>query len=343
MYCFVEYADPSMAQCALALDGLQLGSRQIKVSVARSPSNPPGSEGGGGVGHGGMSGGGGGQRGGMHAVAAAAAAAAAAYGGAGGRPGGGGGRYGMPPPHYQHGGGGGFLQHGGMGGGGGGGAGAGAGHNARGNNHDPVRVAKTIFVDGVLLTVSEETLATFFSMCGAVFAVRLTPPAPSGDMRRAWVEFENLESARLALQYDSTVMGGSTLRVSASRSQIHTNGLRETVAPPEGVPLGLPRPGEAPAAPAAAGTAGNASAAAAAAAAAAASIKVPEGRNDGKGSAAAPNGDGASPTAAAATDPEESPASKRERDNSAGCAGHGGSDADKRPRVNPDGTPVKAE
>ena len=106
----------------------------------------------------------------------------------------------------------------------------------------PSRVAKTIFVDGVPLSVSEETLATFFSMCGAVFAVRLTPPAPSGDSRRAWVEFEHLESARLALQYDSTVMGGSTLRVSASRSQIHTNGLRETVAPPEGVPLGLPRP-----------------------------------------------------------------------------------------------------
>ena len=231
MYCFVEYADPSMAQCALALDGLQLGSRQIKVSVARSPSNPPG--GGGMGGGGGMAGG---QRGGMHAVAAAAAAAAAAYGGPGGRPGGGGGGYGMPPPHFQQGGG--FQQHHHQQhGGGGGGAGGG-----RGNNHDPVRVAKTIFVDGVPLTVSEETLATFFSMCGAVFAVRLTPPAPSGDSRRAWVEFENLESARLALQYDSTVMGGSTLRVSASRSQIHTNGLRETVAPPEGVPLGLPRP-----------------------------------------------------------------------------------------------------
>ena len=120
------------------------------------------------------------------------------------------------------------------------------GNNQRTNNHDPVRVAKTIFVDGVPLTVSEETLATFFSMCGAVFAVRLTPPAPSGDSRRAWVEFETLESARLALQYDSTVMGGSTLRVSASRSQIHTNGLRETVTLPEGaVPAALPRPAEA--------------------------------------------------------------------------------------------------
>ena len=62
------------------------------------------------------------------------------------------------------------------------------------NGLEPIQQGE-IFVDGVPLSVSEETLATFFSMCGAVFAVRLTPPAPSGDSRRAWVEFEALEVA----------------------------------------------------------------------------------------------------------------------------------------------------
>ena len=243
------------------------------------------------------------------------------------------------PPNFQQGGGGGggFQQHGG----GGGGLGQNA-SSSRGNNHDPVRVAKTIFVDGVPLSVSEETLATFFSMCGAVFAVRLTPPAPSGDFRRAWVEFDQLEAARLALQYDSTVMGGSTLRVSASRSQIHTNGLRETVAPPDGVTPGLPRPpppseGEGGGAEGGSEGGGDAAAASAAAAAAAASIKVPE----GAGQESAPNGAAAAAAVAASADPEESPASKREREDdfSAGGGAAGGdgggadSDADKRPRA----------
>ena len=75
------------------------------------------------------------------------------------------------------------------------------------------------------MSVPEETLATFFSMCGTVTAVRGAPPAPGAAERRAWVEFEDAGSARIAHQYDGTVMGGATLRVTQSRTAIHTNAL----------------------------------------------------------------------------------------------------------------------
>lgn len=38
VFCFVEYADPSHATTALAMDGMNLGDRQIKVSKAKAAS-----------------------------------------------------------------------------------------------------------------------------------------------------------------------------------------------------------------------------------------------------------------------------------------------------------------
>ena len=139
----------------------------------------------------------------------------------------------------------------------------------RGAAQDPHRVAKTIYVDGVPSTVAEDALASFFAMCGTVIAVRAAPPSGAALERRAWVEYDSVDGARMALQYDGTVMGGSTLRVTPSRTAIHTNALRGPVAS-GGVPGGGALPGPPP-------LPGHA----AAAAAAAASIAVPGGDGNG--------------------------------------------------------------
>jgi len=232
----------SMAQCALALDGLQLGSRQVKVSLAKGA----GAGGGGGPGLPGMG----------------AGLPPPPYGAPYGMPGAPGMAALAPYGAMPHGAAAALMPYGAAA------LGLPAAAGGHRSTQDPMRVAKTIYVDGVPAAVDEDTLATFFAMCGTVLAVRLAPPAGASLERRSWVEFESPDAARVAVQYDGTVMGGSTLRVTPSRTAIHTNGLRAPVAGGGGPPGGLPGPPVPGGDPMAHG-------AAAAAAAAAASISMP--------------------------------------------------------------------
>lgn len=66
-------------------------------------------------------------------------------------------------------------------------------------------------------------LADYFADCGKVTAVRVARGG-LGPVR-AWLEFESADSTLAAKEHDSTKMGDSVIRVSQSKTAIHTNGL----------------------------------------------------------------------------------------------------------------------
>eukprot|EP00951_Prasinocladus_malaysianus_P031958 scaffold309028_cov42-Prasinocladus_malaysianus.AAC.1 len=91
---------------------------------------------------------------------------------------------------------------------------------------DPDRVTRTIHVGGIPMdVVSEDQLADYFRHVGEVIAVR-----KSG--RFAWVEFESVKAANQALGLDGESLGNSTLRISQSKTPIHTAGWRKGGAGP---------------------------------------------------------------------------------------------------------------
>eukprot|EP00191_Tetraselmis_sp_GSL018_P008332 CAMPEP_0177615486 /NCGR_PEP_ID=MMETSP0419_2-20121207/23475_1 /TAXON_ID=582737 /ORGANISM="Tetraselmis sp., Strain GSL018" /LENGTH=373 /DNA_ID=CAMNT_0019113135 /DNA_START=470 /DNA_END=1592 /DNA_ORIENTATION=+ len=173
-YCFVEFASDASAQNALSLNGLQLGDRAIRVSIAKQPG--------------------------------AAGAAGAAAGG-----------YGSMMPF---------------------GSAFGMGMQGMGNRvrtqkpQDPERVAKTIHIDNVDVSINEYHLAQYFGVCGAVVAVRIAG-SPAQLKRKAWVEFQDLAAAQAAFQLDNQVVGSLAIRITPSKTVIHTNGLTsQPVVPP---------------------------------------------------------------------------------------------------------------
>jgi hypothetical protein len=86
---------------------------------------------------------------------------------------------------------------------------------------DPERVSKTVHVGGIFGLgddISETDLAEFFGQQGEVVAVRI-----SGKF--AWVEFADVRAAHTTLALDGETTGGHHLRVSQSKSAIHSNGL----------------------------------------------------------------------------------------------------------------------
>jgi len=92
---------------------------------------------------------------------------------------------------------------------------------------DMDKVARTIHVGGVGGLgdeIKEQDLADFFAQYGEVTAVRI-----SG--RFAWVEFVDVRAANATLALDGETTGGHSLRVSQSKSAIHSNGLRRNPPP----------------------------------------------------------------------------------------------------------------
>mmetsp|Transcript_22183 Transcript_22183/g.42312 ORF Transcript_22183/g.42312 Transcript_22183/m.42312 type:complete len:301 (+) Transcript_22183:1-903(+) len=90
------------------------------------------------------------------------------------------------------------------------------------------KVSRTIHVGGVGGLgdeIQEKDLAEFFAQYGEVTAVRI-----SG--RFAWVEFTDVRAANAALALDGETTGGHHLRVSQSKSAIHSNGLRRSTNNP---------------------------------------------------------------------------------------------------------------
>ncbi|KAL0050715.1 hypothetical protein WJX82_005665 [Trebouxia sp. C0006] len=92
-------------------------------------------------------------------------------------------------------------------------------------SNDPDRVQRTVHVGGLPMEeLSETVLADFFQNVGEVLAVR-----KSG--RFAWVEFTSIQAAHQALTLDGGLLGANMLKISQSKTPIHTAGWR---APPKG-------------------------------------------------------------------------------------------------------------
>lgn len=92
-------------------------------------------------------------------------------------------------------------------------------------SNDPDRVQRTVHVGGLPMEeLSETVLANFFQNVGEVLAVR-----KSG--RFAWVEFTSIQAAHQALTLDGELLGANMLKISQSKTPIHTAGWR---APPKG-------------------------------------------------------------------------------------------------------------
>ena len=90
-------------------------------------------------------------------------------------------------------------------------------------SHDPERIMRTIHVGGIPMEdpgVNEALIAEFFQSVGDVSAVRI-----SG--RFAWVEFSQQGSAQQALTLDGQQLGAGSLRISQSKTPIHTAGWRK--------------------------------------------------------------------------------------------------------------------
>lgn len=134
-----------------------------------------------------------GMQAGMYGFAGAAAYGGMGYAGMMGGGGGGGGRFKMPTPQEAE------------------------------------RIAKTIHVDNVDSAITEFQMAQFFGVFGPVIAVRLAGN-PSMGKRKAWVEFQNGPAAQAAFQMDNQTLGMLPIRITPSKSVIHTNGLTITPA-----------------------------------------------------------------------------------------------------------------
>jgi len=122
-------------------------------------------------------------------------------------------------------------------------------------SHDPERTMRTIHVGGIPMEdagVNEALIAEFFKSVGDVSAVRI-----SG--RFAWVEFSQQGSAQQAMALDGQQLGSGSLRISQSKTPIHTAGWRKGqgmvagARPPAVAPIahvtsggGFPQPGYAP-------------------------------------------------------------------------------------------------
>mmetsp|Transcript_6268 Transcript_6268/g.17539 ORF Transcript_6268/g.17539 Transcript_6268/m.17539 type:complete len:327 (+) Transcript_6268:289-1269(+) len=92
---------------------------------------------------------------------------------------------------------------------------------------DQEKVARTIHVDNVDYSITEFHLAQFFGVIGTVTAVRIAR-SPGQVKHKAWVEFQSPAFAQAAFQLDNQVLGSLAIRVTASKSAIHTNGLQIT-------------------------------------------------------------------------------------------------------------------
>eukprot|EP00803_Ostreobium_quekettii_P010980 evm.model.scf_1222.3 EVM.evm.TU.scf_1222.3 scf_1222:22318-26613(+) len=99
--------------------------------------------------------------------------------------------------------------------------------------HNPKKVSRTIYIQNMDRGFMEQDVADHFSPFGEVTAVRISDSCASS--RRAWVEFADEGSVSQALCLDGETFGSCVLKISRSRTAIHTNGLErpdQDVPPP---------------------------------------------------------------------------------------------------------------
>jgi len=91
---------------------------------------------------------------------------------------------------------------------------------------DHEKILRTIHIDNIDFAITEFHLAQYFGVVGVVSAVRIASSGSSN--RKAWVEFRDVQSAEASFQLDNQVLGSHPIRITPSRSAIHTNGLTIT-------------------------------------------------------------------------------------------------------------------
>ena len=121
-------------------------------------------------------------------------------------------------------------------------------------SNDPDRVQRTVHVGGLPMEeLSETVLADFFQNVGEVtrscryyeyacmqtsctlqaseqFAVTCQVLAVRKSGRFAWVEFTSIQAAHQALTLDGELLGANMLKISQSKTPIHTAGWRAPVS-----------------------------------------------------------------------------------------------------------------
>ncbi|KAH7138930.1 actin cytoskeleton protein-like protein [Dendryphion nanum] len=74
----------------------------------------------------------------------------------------------------------------------------------------------TVHVEGISIKTSEDEIKSFFSFCGKIQTISVTPTA--NDTQSASVTFEKAAAAKTALLLDNTQLGPNSVHVSASKS-----------------------------------------------------------------------------------------------------------------------------
>eukprot|EP01087_Luapelamoeba_hula_P013553 TRINITY_DN386_c0_g1_i2.p1 TRINITY_DN386_c0_g1~~TRINITY_DN386_c0_g1_i2.p1 ORF type:complete len:534 (+),score=100.61 TRINITY_DN386_c0_g1_i2:75-1604(+) len=92
---------------------------------------------------------------------------------------------------------------------------------------DPVsaeKAARTIYVGNVPAQCSEQDLKGAFDGCGKIVKLVLTEGSATDSSRRfAFIEFESSDGAHLALDMDGMDFGSQALRISRSKTPIHSS------------------------------------------------------------------------------------------------------------------------
>eukprot|EP00884_Botryococcus_braunii_P021795 jgi/Botrbrau1/829/Bobra.0352s0026.1 len=182
VYCFVEFADPRSAEMAVSFNGLRVGDREIRVSLAKpgGPSRPvpftqdlpvP-----------------------LNYVQAEAQARLLQYSTF---------HLMLNQSNIQT---------------------VNAVKPHKKPRHDPTKVMRTIYIEGVGADATEQQLVRVFTKFGGIKALRLTEKSGSGA-RRAWIEFDSTDAANKAKSVGTLEMGPQSLKVSASMTAIHTSTL----------------------------------------------------------------------------------------------------------------------
>lgn len=77
----------------------------------------------------------------------------------------------------------------------------------------------TVHVSNIAPTTTEKEVTDFFSFCGHISSVSLTPSsAEPGAPQKATVTFERASAAKTALLLDQTRLGGNNVHVEAAAS-----------------------------------------------------------------------------------------------------------------------------
>jgi len=77
-------------------------------------------------------------------------------------------------------------------------------------------MATTVHVEGISTKTSEDEIKSFFSFCGKISSLSVTPTGP--DAQSATVTFEKPAAAKTALLLDNTQLGPNSVHVSAAKS-----------------------------------------------------------------------------------------------------------------------------